>query len=42
LQALFADQSAWCWHDVGAPELAAHGDAGGLSAPPPRAVAAQA
>ena len=42
VHALFADQSAWCWDDVGPPELAAHGDTGGLSAPPPRAVAAQA
>lgn len=42
VHALFADQSAWCWDDVGPAEPAAHGDAVGLSVPPPRAVAAQA
>jgi UDP-3-O-[3-hydroxymyristoyl] N-acetylglucosamine deacetylase len=42
LRALFADDSAWCWHDVERPELTVPGDAGGLPAPPPRAVAARA
>lgn len=42
LHALFADQDAWCWDDVEDAELVVHGDAGGLQAPPSRAVAARA